>query len=117
MENKIDAELVTSTGGIHINTRKAWLADAVELISSMRFAISLLTLIATASVIGTVLKQNEPMTNYVNQFGPFWFDIFGKLGLYTVYSTWWFLLIMTFLVASTSLCIWRNAPKMIRDMR
>src|ERR1700693_1542019 len=106
-----------STAGIELKTKRRWLAGAVELISSMRFAISLLTLIATASVIGTVLKQNEPMTNYVNQFGPFWFDIFGKLGLYAVYSTWWFLLIMTFLVTSTSLCIWRNAPKMIKDMR
>jgi cytochrome c biogenesis protein len=108
---------VVSTAGIELKTKRRWLAHAVELISSMRFAISLLTLIATASVIGTVLKQNEPMTNYVNQFGPFWFDIFGKLGLYAVYSTWWFLLIMTFLVTSTSLCIWRNAPKMIKDMR
>ena len=89
----------------------------VELLSSMRFAISLLTLISIASVIGTVLKQNEPMTNYVNQFGPFWFEVFGKLGLYAVYSTWWFLLIMAFLVVSTSLCIARNAPKMLKDMR
>jgi cytochrome c biogenesis protein len=34
-----------------------------------------------------------------------------------VYSAWWFLLIMGFLVLSTSLCITRNAPKMVRDMR
>lgn len=105
-----------STAGIELKTRQRWLADAVELFSSMRFAISLLTLIAIASVIGTVLKQNEPMPNYVNQFGPFWFDIFNKLGLYNVYSTWWFLLIMGFLVLSTSLCIARNAPKMIKDV-
>jgi cytochrome c biogenesis protein len=77
----------------------------------MRFAISLLTLIAIASVIGTVMKQNEPMPNYVNQFGPFWFEIFAKLGLYAVYSAWWFLLIMGFLVLSTSLCIARNGPR------
>jgi cytochrome c biogenesis protein len=83
----------------------------------MRFAISLLTLIAIASVIGTVMKQNEPMPNYVNQFGPFWFEIFAKLGLYAVYSAWWFLLIMGFLVLSTSLCIARNAPKMLRDVK
>lgn len=107
----------TSTAGLQIKTNRRWLAGAVELLSSMRFAISLLTLIAIASVIGTVLKQNEPMTNYVNQVGPFWFEILGKFGLYTVYSTWWFLLIMAFLVLSTSLCITRNAPKMLKDMR
>ncbi|MBK4733869.1 cytochrome c biogenesis protein ResB [Noviherbaspirillum pedocola] len=82
----------------------------------MRFAISLLSVLAIASVIGTVLKQNEPMPNYVNQFGPFWFDVFDKIGLYAVYSAWWFLLILGFLVTSTSLCIVRNAPRMLRDM-
>ncbi|QAU35866.1 cytochrome c biogenesis protein ResB [Janthinobacterium sp. 17J80-10] len=107
----------TTTSGLQLKTQRRWLADLVELLSSMRFAISLLTLISIASVIGTVLKQNEPMTNYVNQFGPFWFEVFGKLGLYAVYSTWWFLLIMAFLVVSTSLCIARNAPKMLKDMR
>ncbi|HEY5798602.1 MAG TPA: cytochrome c biogenesis protein ResB [Burkholderiaceae bacterium] len=106
-----------STGGIELRTRSRFLAEAVELLSSMRFAISLLTLIAIAATIGTVLKQNEPMPNYVNQFGPFWFEVFARLNLYALYSSWWFLLIMGFLVLSTSLCIVRNAPKMMKDMR
>ncbi len=109
--------MTTSTAGLQLNTKRRWLAETVELVSSMRFAISLLTLIAIASVIGTVLKQNEPMPNYVNQFGPFWFEVFAKLGLYAVYSAWWFLLIMGFLVLSTSLCLVRNTPKMLKDMR
>jgi cytochrome c biogenesis protein len=107
----------TSTAGIQLKTERQKLAGVVELLSSMRFAISLLSVLAIASVIGTVMKQNEPMTNYVNQFGPFWFDVFGKLGLYSVYSAWWFLLILAFLVSSTSLCIIRNAPRMLADMR
>ena len=106
-----------STEGIVLQTRRRWLSDMVELLSSMRFAISLLTLIAIASVIGTVVNQNEPMPNYVNQFGPFWFDVLAKFSVYSVYEAWWFLLIMAFLVTSTSLCIARNAPKMISDMK
>jgi cytochrome c biogenesis protein len=107
----------TTTAGLQLKTKRRWLADTVELLSSMRFAISLLSIIAIASVIGTVMKQNEPMPNYVNQFGPFWFEVFGKFSLYGVYSAWWFLLIMGFLVVSTSLCVARNAPKMLKDMR
>ncbi|BDT57189.1 cytochrome c biogenesis protein [Massilia varians] len=106
-----------STTGIELNTRRRGFAEAVELVSSMRFAISLLTIVAIASVIGTVLKQNEPMPNYVNQFGPFWFEVFARLGLYNVYTSWWFLLILVFLIVSTALCVVRNAPKMVRDMR
>ncbi|MBB6580845.1 cytochrome c biogenesis protein ResB [Ralstonia solanacearum] len=106
-----------STSGVRIHSRRRALRETVELLSSMRFAISLLTVIAIASVIGTVLKQNEPYPNYVNQFGPFWADVFRALTLPTVYSAWWFLLILAFLVVSTSLCIVRNAPKMLADMR
>jgi cytochrome c biogenesis protein len=83
----------------------------------MRFAIALLSLICIASVIGTVLTQRQPLTNYVNQFGPFWSDLFGRLDLFTVYSAPWFLLILAFLVLSTSLCIARQAPKIARDWR
>ena len=57
-----------------------------ELLSSMRFAISLLSILAVASIIGTVLKQAEPYANHIIQFGPFWFQVFEKLGLYDVYT-------------------------------
>jgi cytochrome c biogenesis protein len=81
----------------------------------MRFSISLLTIICIASVIGTVLKQNEPINNYVNQFGPFWAQVFASASLTSVYSAWWFMLILAFLVVSTSLCVSRNIPKIWTD--
>ncbi len=89
----------------------------LELLASMRFAIALLTVICIASVIGTVIKQHEPLPNYVNQFGPFWAEVFFSLKLNAVYSAWWFLLILAFLVVSTSLCIARNTPKILADLR
>lgn len=106
-----------TTSGVAPRTGNRALRDLVELLSSMRFAISLLTLICIASVIGTVVKQNEPFNNYVNQFGPFWAEVFGHVGIYTVYSAWWFLLILAFLVTSTSLCIARNTPKILAELR
>ena len=91
--------------------------SAFEMLSSMRFAIALLSLICVSSIIGTIVKQNEPFNNYVNQFGPFWAEVYGRVGLYSVYSAWWFLAILGFLVLSTSLCIARNAPKILVDLR
>lgn len=93
------------------------LRGALELLSSMRFAIALLTVICIASVIGTVLKQHEPAVNYVNQFGPFWAQLFLAIKLNAVYSAPWFLLILAFLVVSTSLCIARNTPKILADLK
>ncbi|MES2993704.1 MAG: cytochrome c biogenesis protein ResB [Pseudomonadota bacterium] len=109
--------MTASTTGIEMRTHSRHVRDAVELVSSMRFSISLLTVICIASVIGTVVKQHEPYNNYVNQFGPFWAQVFDKVGLYAVYSVWWFLLILAFLVISTSLCIARNLPKIVVDLK
>lgn len=106
-----------TTQGLQLNVRQKAVKSAVELISSMRFAISLLVVLAIASIIGTVLTQDDPYPNYVNQFGPFWADIFRSLSLYTVYSAWWFMTILGFLVVSVSLCVIRNAPKMLADMK
>jgi len=98
-------------------TRHAWRTKWVELLGSMRFAISLLLFICIASLIGTVLAQNQPPTTYLDQFGPFWFEVFDQFSIWQVYSSAWFLTIMGFLVLSTSLCLLRNAPRMLRDMR
>ncbi|MBO9679041.1 MAG: cytochrome c biogenesis protein ResB [Acidovorax sp.] len=109
--------MTDTTHGLRIRSRSPALRAAVELLSSMRFAISLLTVICIASVIGTVLKQHEPAANYVNQFGPFWAELFLAIKLNAVYSAWWFLLILAFLVTSTSLCIARHTPKYLADLR
>ena len=94
-----------------VNWGSRTLRASVELLSSMRFSISLLTVICIASIIGTVLKQQEPLSNYVNQFGPFWAQVFSLASLNTVYSAWWFLLILAFLVLSTALAIAPKSPK------
>ncbi|HTI17657.1 MAG TPA: cytochrome c biogenesis protein ResB [Trinickia sp.] len=106
-----------TTSGYESKSERRALTSAVELLSSMRFAIALLVVLAVASIVGTVLTQNDPYPNYVNQFGPFWADIFRGLALYTVYSAWWFLLILGFLIVSISLCVVRNGPKMIADAK
>lgn len=103
--------------GLKHRASQSMLTNWLELLGSMRFAISLLTLICVASAIGTMVRQNEPWVNYVNQFGPFWAGFFQSLGLFKIYNAPWFIAVMAFLVTSTSLCVWRNAPKMIREMR
>lgn len=92
-------------------------ADVFELLGSMRFAVSLLMFICVASLIGTVLQQNQASNTYIDKFGPYWFAVFDKFSIWHIYNSWWFLLIMAFLVFSTSICVIRNTPKMLRDAR
>lgn len=93
------------------------LQAAARLLSSMRFAIGLLAAIAVVSVIGTVLPQGQPYSVYAGLYGAFWADVFETLGFFHVYQTWWYLLMLVFLVVSTVACIARNTPKILRDVR
>ncbi len=88
----------------------------LEFLGSMNLAITLLVVVAVASIIGTVLQQNQPYSNYVLKFGPFWFEVFNRLGLYDVYGAGWFILILGFLILSTSVCLYRQVPGMMREM-
>lgn len=89
----------------------------LEFLGSMNLAITLLVAIIVASIIGTVLQQNQAYTGYLAKFGPFWFEFFEAMGLYDIYGTAWFWSLLAFLLVSTSVCIYRNAPVMLRDMR
>ena len=67
-------------------------------LADLRFAIAILLVIASVSIIGTVIEQdqsievyklNYPLTNQV--FGFLSWDIILKFGLDHVYKTWWFI--------------------------
>ena len=88
----------------------------LEFLGSMNLAITLLVVVAVASMIGTVLQQNQPYPDYILKFGPFWFEIFRQLGLYDVYGTGGFIGILAFLILSTSVCIYRQTPILWREM-
>ena len=106
-----------STSGLELKAQSPFVAEAVELLSSMRFAISALVVVCIASAIGTIVGQNAPSINYVNQFGAFWAEVFSALDVVRVYNAPWFLVIMGLMLVSTSLCLIRNTPKMLRDAR
>ena len=67
-------------------------------LADLRFAIAILLIIASFSIIGTVIEQdqsietyklNYPLTNQV--FGFLSWDIILKFGLDHIYKTWWFI--------------------------
>ena len=99
------------------NKKHSRLNIFLEFFGSMNLAITILVAIAVASVIGTVLQQNQPYNDYIIKFGPFWHEVFQTMGLYNVYGAIWFLALLVFLVLSTSVCVYRNAPGMLRDMQ
>ena len=66
-------------------------------LADLRFAISILLIIAILSTIGTIIEQdqdieiyklNYPLTNRL--FGFLSWDIILKFGFDHIYTTWWF---------------------------
>jgi len=86
-------------------------------IGSMPVAILLLVLLAVASVIGTVLQQNQEQADYLHQFGPTWYWTFRALGLFDMYHTWWFMTILGLLMFSLFACLLRNTPRFLMEMK
>lgn len=89
----------------------------LSFLGSMELAISLFVVVGIASIIGTILQQNQAYNSYVVKFGPFWFEVFRSLELFDIYSSWWFVILLGFLLVSTSVCIYHYAPLMIREWR
>jgi len=101
----------------HMKTLPDLLKSLWQRLRTMSLAIILLVVLAIASVIGTVLLQNQAQADYLQQFGPLWYWVFRALGLFDMYHTWWFMGILVFLMMSLLSCLWRNVPKMLKDMR
>ena len=89
----------------------------IQFLGSMNLAVTLLVMLAIASVIGTVLQQNQAFQDYIIKFGPFWTQVFSLLGLFNVYGAGWFILVLLFLLLSTAVCVTRNTPTFLRDMK
>jgi len=89
----------------------------LSFLGSMELAITLFVIIGIASIIGTILQQNQAYNTYIIKFGPFWFEVFRSLELYDIYSAWWFVILLGFLLVSTSVCIYHYMPVVIREWR
>ena len=89
-------------------------------LADLRFAISILLIIALLSIIGTVIEQdqsietyklNYPLTNRV--FGFLSWDIILKFGFDHVYKTWWFIsLILLFGISLLTCTFLQQLPSL-----
>jgi len=86
-----------------------------KLIADLRFAIFILLVIASLSVIGTVIEQdqsietyklNYPLTNRV--FGFLSWDIIIRFGFDHIYKTWWFITLILLFGLSLLTCTLYN---------
>jgi len=105
-----------SPPGVTVRSKRTYLRRLVALLTSMRFAIAILVVVAVASCIGSIAPQEQPVPAYLNRYGEVWGRIFLLCGLDDVYHAPWFIGLVALLTLSTGVCVVRNAPEMFRLM-
>ena len=93
-------------------------------VADLRFAITILLIIASVSIIGTIIEQdqtieiyklNYPLTNKL--FGILSWDIIIKFGFDHIYKTWWFIFLVFIFGLSLLTCTFLQQFPLLRISR
>jgi cytochrome c biogenesis protein len=72
--------------------------------TSVKLTVAILLCIAAASIIGTLIPQNENPSFYFHQYGRFLYALFSLLDIFDMYHSWWFLLLLAVLMLNIIAC-------------
>lgn len=70
----------------------------------MKLTVVLLLSIAVTSIIGTVIPQNENPAAYFREYGEVFYQLFNMLGIFDMYHSWWFQLLILCLTINIVVC-------------
>ncbi len=95
-----------------------------KLMDSMKFAVALLILMTTVSVIGVLLPQYPPdgfagslEMLYIEKYGKLLGGIFVFLGLDHVFTAWWYYVLLALLCFNILVCSFNRLGSIIRLVR
>jgi cytochrome c biogenesis protein len=92
--------------------------DAVyRFLSSVRFAIFVLSCIAVSCIIGTLIPQQAPVQEYLSRYSPSTYAILRFLGLTEVFHSPWFLFLAGLFVVNLFFCSLARLGRFLRGQR
>lgn len=86
------------------NQKEKARSSLLQSFSSVRLTVFLLIALAVASVIGTIIPQNQPPSTYIRQFGDTAYQLLNRLQLFDMYHSLWFILLLGTLTANLLTC-------------
>ncbi len=72
--------------------------------TSVKLTVVVLILIASTSIVGTLIPQNASPAFYFHKYGETLFRIFSALDVFDMYHSWWFLALIILLAVSIVVC-------------
>ena len=85
-------------------------------VSSIKFAVTILSLITVASVIGTVIPQNLSPDEYLQRYGERFYALFKLLHWTDLYHSIWFTTLLICLVVSLAVVTWSRFSLRLRSL-
>lgn len=86
-------------------------------LSGVRLTILLCIALALASVLGTLLPQNQLHEHYVERYGSVLARLLETLGFFDLYHSAWFVGLLSLLALNLTLCTTRRLPKVWKAVR
>lgn len=98
--------------------------NSIKKLANLNFSILLLLLIASISILGTIIEQDQEVIYYQinypidgSQSSLFNWKIITFFGLNQVYTTWWFLFIIMLFAASLTTCTFSRQLPSLKNSR
>lgn len=86
-------------------------------LSSIKLAIFLFIVIASTSIIGTLLVQNRPSEEYIKLFGTVGYQIMEFLGFFDLYHSFWFRFLLLLFALNLLLCSIERLPSLFSFLK
>jgi len=85
--------------------------------ASVKLALATLIILACASIIGTLIKQGQPASYYVEEYGQSLARLFQQLNLTDMYNAWWFVALLCLFAINLIVCSIERLPGVWRQMK
>ncbi|MBM9535511.1 cytochrome c biogenesis protein ResB [Desulfobulbus alkaliphilus] len=89
----------------------------IDLLASVQLALFLIFLLASTSIIGTLIPQNNPPSFYIQAYGEKAALIMQLLHIPDMYNSWWFLTLLAVFALNLTVCSLERIPRVIRTIR
>jgi cytochrome c biogenesis protein len=84
---------------------------------SVKLAIVTLIVLASTSILGTIIEQNQPHEKYHQIYEDWAFALMDRINLFDMYHSVWFLLMLVLFTVNLSCCTIDRFPRMLKVVR
>ncbi len=107
---------ISTKKGPNLNQEPGLWSIIFEGLHSLKLTIFLLIILAILSILGTIIPQNQPASEYLKFYSLVKYRTYLALGLLDMYHSWWFIALLTLLAINLTACSWRRLPQVLRQI-